>query len=277
MYNPIKIYKAIVDIYKNYGDEYVVKREIGKEGEHTGDGPNIIYDQLRFPAVVFALRNNTRTDLGKDVMWGRKHNDKEYVENVVIPKLMDFKYLEKLNSNTVGAGYYQIVKKFGIQELYDKRFKENKIKEKGIKHIVGTIRANISRHILLTHDIWHTVYGYKTDILGESMLQVVTARNMNYYPARVLAFLLVLKISYQTKDKAIWKVYKEAKKLAKQSKSELAFYSPIEFLESKVEDVRKKFNVQAIPEYNAFEKRHHNYITGRALHPQYKKEMVEKI
>ena len=277
MYNPIKLYKAVIDIYKNYGDEYVVKTQNGREGEHEGDGVNIIYDQLRFPASIFALRNNTRTDRGKDVMWGRKHNDKEYVESVVIPKLMNFKYLETLNSNTVGHGYYQIVKKFGIQDLYNRRFKENRIEKKGLRHIVGAIRANISRHILLTHDIWHTVSGYKTNILGEAMLQVVTAKHMNYYPARVLAFLLVLKILYQTKDKSIWKVYKEAKKIAQKSKSEFAFYSPIEFLESNVEDIRKKFNFPSIPKYNNFEKRHHNYLTGKSIHPRKKKVVVGKI
>mgnify|MGYP001396481361 CR=1 FL=1 len=146
------------------------------------------------------------------------NNDPEYIESVVIPKLMDFNYLKSLPKNTIGAGYYKIVKEYGIEDLYNQRFSQEEAnKFKGaFSSFAEEIRANCSRHILLTHDNWHILTGYNTDTLGEALLQTITAKCFNLYQAHLVGFFGMLKVVKETKSWLPFKAWLECLKLAKQ-------------------------------------------------------------
>ena len=66
------------------------------------------------------------------------------------------------------------------------------------------IRANCSRHILLTHDNWHILTGYNTDTLGEALLQTITAKCFNLYQAHLVGFFGMLKVVKETKNEIRW-------------------------------------------------------------------------
>ena len=77
----------------------------------------------------------------------------------------------------------------------------------------------------------------------------------------IIGFFILLAVLRKTKDKNVWKVYKECKQVLKNCKKEIGYRSPIEFLESDLEEVRQKFNIGEVPLYEAFEKKYHNYFS----------------
>ena len=252
MWNPIKITKALNDIVNFYTVDY----DHQSEEEKLGVPVTTLYRQMQFPFGLMMMNKATQTTLGQDVVWGRKHNDKEYVENKVLPILMDKEYLSSLPEGTVGREYYNIVANFGIETLYNKRFKDEEVKSR-----LDVVRTNLSRHTVVSHDILHTLFKYNTHALGEALIQEVTGELLNYKPSKIIGFFILLAVARTTKDKDIWKVYKECKEVLQKCKKEIGYRSPLEFLESDLEEVRKKFNIGEVPLYEAFEKKYHNYFS----------------
>ena len=281
MYNPIRISRAIKSIFTDYGIPERMQGHAAKfreqhlagDDKNTCDAGPIIYQEFsKGPAAFRTWIGNTKYELGQDCMWGRNKNEKKYVEEHVIPKLKDHDYLSKLPKGTVGELVYRVTKDFGIEDPYNRRFDYSRIRERGrsflpIGAVADIVRANFSRHILLSHDTTHAIYNYDTNIMGEACVQRITATQYNYFPPAIFGWLCALRTYQLTKDPAVWKVWKEAKRIAKEADPTLGFHSPIEFFETPVEEVRKRFNVGDNPEYQEFAKRHHNFLQGNTIHP----------
>ena len=168
MWNPIAIGKSINFLLTEFGEGNDLKPETKDENGVVRISYILsLYRELNIPFGPMMTLKNRRTKKGRDVCWGRKHNDPDYIESVVIPKLMNFDYLKSLPANTIGAGYYRIVKEYGIEDLYNQRFSQEEAnKFKGAySSFAEEIRANCSRHILLTHDNWHILTGYNLSLI----------------------------------------------------------------------------------------------------------------
>ena len=251
MWNPVKITKSLNDIMNIYN---VSEKQI--EEDKLGIPVTTLYREVQFPFGLMMMNKATQTTLGQDVVWGRKHNDIDYVENIVLPKLMNMKYLSSLPENTVGAEYYKIVRNLGLEVLYNQRFKDKEVKSR-----LDVVRTNLSRHVVLTHDILHTLFKYDTHALGEGLIQEVTGHLLDYKPSQMIGYVVMFSVARKTGDyRGVWKVYKECRKNLKKCVKELGLYSPLEFLEADLEEVRKKFNIGEVPVYEAFEKRYHNHL-----------------
>lgn len=257
MWNLYKIGKSLNDIVQIYNVS-----EEQMEEDKLGIPVTTLYREMQFPFGFMMMTKVTQTDSGRDVVWGRKHNDKEYVEKTVLPKLMDMDYLSSLPSNTVGAEYYKIVRNLGLEVLYNQRFKEEEVKPiKNFMGVQGIIRTNLSRHVVITHDILHTLFKYNTHALGEGLIQEVTGHLLDYKPSQIIGFVVMLSVAKKTGDwRGVWNVYKECKQNLKKCVKELGLHSPLDFLESDLEEVRKKFNIGEVPIYKAFEKQYHNHL-----------------
>lgn len=252
MWNLYKIGKSLNDIVQIYH-----KSEEQMEEDKLGIPVTTLYREMQFPFGLMMMNKATQTTLGQDVVWGRKHNDKDYVEKTVLPKLMDLEYLSSLPENTVGAEYYKIVRNLGLEVLYNQRFKDDEVKSR-----LDVVRTNLSRHVVISHDILHTLFKYNTHALGEGLVQLITGHLLDYKPSKIIGFVVMLSVAKRTGDyRGVWKVYKECQTNLNKCVKDIGYRNPLDFIESDLEEVRKKFNIGKVPIYEAFEKRYHNHLT----------------
>ena len=109
-----------------------------------------------------------------------------------------------------------------------------------MKSRLDVVRTNLSRHVVITHDILHTLFKYNTHALGEGLIQEVTGHLLDYKPSQIIGFVVMLSVAKKTGDyRGVWKVYKECKANLKKCKKELGIHSPLDFIESDLEEVRK--------------------------------------
>jgi len=250
LWNPIKITKSIHFILTEYGEGSDLEPvEKDSSGEVRINNVLSLYRELNFPFGFIMTLRNRRSKKGRDVLWGRNHNDKDFVDREVIPKLMDFANLKKLDKDTVGYRYYQLVKDFGIQDLYEQRFTEE---ESRATSFIDEIRTNASRHALLTHDNWHVLSGYHTDPLGEALVQTITAKCFNLKQAHLVGFFGMIKVMRTTKSFLPFRCWLECLKIAKKIDPAFVFYGPLEFLNKNVHALRKQFNFQKPKIYNEY-------------------------
>jgi len=252
MWNLRKIGRSINDIIGIYS-----LNDKQMEEDKLGIPVTTLYREMQFPFGIIMMNKQTKTTFGQDVVWGRKHNDREYVEKTVLPKLTDLDYLKSLPKNTVGATYHEFISHHGLSALYANRFKDEEVKSR-----LDVVRTNLSRHVVITHDILHTLFKYNTHALGEALIQEVTGELLHFKPSQIIGFFVMLAVAKRVGDyKSTWAVYKECKENLKKVNKELALYGPLEFLESDLEEVRKKFGISGTPLYDTFEKRYHNHLT----------------
>ena len=94
MLNPIKIAKTIKCILTDYGEKLDLRPdEKDNNGELRINYQLVLYRELAPLAIPF-IRNLRKSRKGRDILWGREANNIDYVENKVLPKLMDFEYLK---------------------------------------------------------------------------------------------------------------------------------------------------------------------------------------
>lgn len=265
MWNPIKIAKSIKQIMTEYGSNNIGHSD--RFGEHRLGSVPSLYREMTFPFGIFILLKTRKSKLAKDMINGRKQHKKNYVENDAMSILQNTQYLSALPKNTVGANYYNIVKNFSLDDLYDQRFKSSEIKKgKGITNLRDKYQSNISRHVLTTHDIWHTLFDYDTNPLGEGMIQLISGYMLGYAPQRFVGFLITLKLFFETKDVGIWKVYNECKKNIKKCNQEIGYFSATQFLEHNLDDVRKQYNIATPHLYLQFINKHKKTSMGSTIH-----------
>ncbi|REK62019.1 MAG: hypothetical protein DWQ49_03965 [Bacteroidetes bacterium] len=271
MWNLAKLGKSLYHLATTYGTNARSIDNPDLIGDERLDHVLVLYRELNFPFGLISVHKQRLTKGGRDVLWGRKFNEKDYVENEVLPKLMDFEYLSTLAPNTVGAHYYHLVKDFGIDCLYDQRFKEEENREdhKLYHSFSDDIRTNVSRHNLLSHDIWHVLYRYDTSVIGEGMIQTISAYQANFWPMHIVGFGVTLKESIRHRSLMPWKVWKEARKLGRETSAELYWRSPVWFLERDIEEVRNEFNIKPAEVFAEYVRTYPEDFHMDTIHPQY--------
>lgn len=247
MLNPIKIAKAIKATLTHYGESLDLRPdEKDKNGELRINYQLVLYRELGLLALPFIV-NLRKSRKGRDVLWGREANNVDYVENKVLPKLMNFEYLKSLPKNTIGYAYYEQVKDIGIEKLYNQRFKEEEMQDDLTVH---DVRNNVSRHFLLTHDFHHVLFGYDTKALGEAMIQVVLSRVFKNKIGSVIAFFGTIKACRDANSLKPFKAYFECKRNCKNVDDSFGFMSPLEYLEQDIDSFRKQFLIKNPEIYN---------------------------
>lgn len=292
MWNLKKIFKTTKHLMSTDVNGFGSSSNADFNGEHRLDHIVNMYREMNFPFGPMMATANRRTKAGRDILWGRGNFTPEHFENVVVPKLMDFEYLRTLAPNTVGAHYYNLVKGWGIEALYNQRFKHeemgtgrgwgalpSEIRQKGDATASVTdeinwgdeVRVNLSRHLLLSHDFWHVLFRYDTATMGEAMIQEVTAHLSKFKPPKLVSFFGTWKMARKLKSDLPWKVRKECIQLAKATDRRLFFQDQISLLERDIAEVRAEYNIGVPVVYK-------EYVTkfGKAgesrmdtFHPQY--------
>lgn len=184
---------------------------------------------------------------------------------------MDFDYLKNLAPNTVGAHYYNLVKNWGIEDLYNQRFKHE---EANPERFDQEVRVNLSRHLLLVHDFWHVLFRYDTATMGEAMIQEVTSYLSAFKPPKLVSFFGTWKVARKTKSNLPWKVRKECIELSKKVDKSLFHLGPLDLLEMDIQEVRQKYNIGVPVLYKQFVEDFGKEGESRmdTFHPQYKDE-----
>lgn len=218
-------------------------------GQHRLDHIVNMYREMNIPfGPMMALANN-KTRAGRDILWARGKFSIEHMDSVVVPTLMDFDYLKSLSPNTVGAHYYNLIKGWGIEDLYNQRFKH----EENIDDTLASdVRVNLSRHLLLSHDLWHVLFRYDTATMGEAMIQEVTAHLSQFKPPKLVSFFGTWKMARKLKSKLPWEVRKECIALSKATDRRLFLQDQLSLLERDIEEVRKEYNIGVPVAYKRF-------------------------
>jgi len=270
MWNLKKIFKTTHYLMTTYGEEGLGTAENADfNGQHRLDHIVNMYREMNIPFGPMMAALNRKTKQGRDIIWARGDFTPENFDNVVVPTLMDFDYLKQLAPNTVGAHYYNLVKNWGIEEIYNQRFKYEEIQDDNFAH---EMRVNLSRHLLLAHDFWHVLFRYDTATMGEAMIQEVTAHLSGFKPPKLVSFFGTWKMARKLKSNLPWKVRKECIQLSKQCSRELFFQPHLSLLERDIEEVRKEYNIGVPVVYKQFVEEFGAQGESRldTFHPQYK-------
>jgi ubiquinone biosynthesis protein Coq4 len=290
MWNLSKIYKTTKHLMSTdasgFGDQ---NSNADNNGEHRLDHIVNMYREMNFPFGAMMATSNRQTKAGRDILWGRGNFTPEHFDNVVVPKLMDFDYLRSLAPNTVGAHYYNLIKGWGIEGLYNQRFKHEEMGQgsgwgalpsdvRQDRNSEGPIeinwgdevRVNLSRHLLLSHDLWHVLFRYDTATMGEAMIQEITAHLSKFKPPKLVSFLGTWKMARKLKSNLPWKVRKECMRLAKATDRRLFYQDQLSLLERDIQEVRADYNIGVPVLYKLFVREFGKEESRMdTFHPQY--------
>lgn len=269
MWNLSKIFKTGHYLMTTYGEDGLGAAENADfNGQHRLDHIVNMYREMNVPFGAMMAAANRKTKAGRDILWARGKFAPEYFDETVVPTLMDFDYLKTLAPNTVGAHYYNLVKDWGIEELYNQRFKYSEIRDDKFQ---DEIRVNLSRHLLLSHDLWHVLFRYDTATMGEAMIQEITAHLSKFKPPRLVSFFGTWKMARKLKSNLPWKVRKECIRLSKLVDRDLFFQDQLSLLERDISEVRKTYNIGVPVLYKVFVKEFGAQGESRmdTFHPQY--------
>ena len=269
MWNLSKIFKTTHYLMTTYGEDGLGAAENADfNGQHRLDHIVNMYREMNVPFGAMMAAENRKTKAGRDVIWARGDFTEDNFDNVVVPTLMNFEYLKSLAPNTVGAHYYNLVKSWGIEEIYNQRFKYSEIRDDKFQ---DEIRVNLSRHLLLAHDFWHVLFRYDTATMGEAMIQEVTAHLSGFKPPKLVSFFGTWKMARKLKSNLPWKVRKECIQLSKQCSRELFFQPHLSLLERDIAEVRKEYKIGVPVVYKQFVKEFGKQGESRmdTFHPQY--------
>jgi ubiquinone biosynthesis protein Coq4 len=270
MWNLIKIGKSLHHLFTTYGEGGPAGYSEDLQGDARLDHVLVLYREMNVPFGALSAYKLRQTHGGRNVLWGKGFNDREHVESFVLPALMNFDWLKKLAPNTVGAHYYHLVKKWGIEDLYNQRFKPEEKRDGLYNSFSDEIRENVSRHGLISHDIWHVLFRYDTSPLGEGCIQTISKYQSHFWPMHIIGFGAAFKEARKMKSWSPIKVWLEAIKLGKQASTKLYEHSPTEFLERDIEEVRKEFNIGEAVEFAKWANKHPSHFRFDTIHPQYK-------
>ncbi|MDA9002761.1 Coq4 family protein [bacterium] len=268
MWNLSKIYKTTKYLMSTDASGFGDYDNADMNGQHRLDHIVNMYREMNMPfGPLMALANN-KTRAGRDILWARGKFSIEHMDDTVVPTLMDFDYLKTLAPNTVGAHYYHLIKGWGIEDLYNQRFKH----EENIDDTLASdVRVNLSRHLLLSHDLWHVLFRYDTATMGEAMIQEVTAHLSKFKPPRLVSFFGTWKMARKLNSSLPWKVRQECIRLSKAVDRDLFFQDQLSLLERDISEVRKTYNIGVPVLYKVFVKEFGKQGESRmdTFHPQY--------
>lgn len=264
MWNPIKIYKYSKNILARGRTNHY------DQSDDTTNDIVALYSEMLFPAIFLSGQVLRRTNEGRNILHGLEDKSEEHQLNVYIPKITDGEYLDSLAPNTVGAHYKHLINRWSFAELYSSRFtsmpKDTFIQKR---------RANLSRHIFLSHDFWHVLFRYDTSPLGEACIQAVTAQYLKHTGPWYMSYLMAFKERQITGSWKAFKVIREAHQLGKQAHRALYDSNFDTLLEMDIEQARARFNVGVPTAFYDYAKEFPRDFRYDCIHPEYNDTQVE--
>lgn len=279
MWNPVKITKALYHLLTTYGEIQTQKGYTEDlKGDPRLDHVLVLYRELNFPFGWVSMTKLRNSRAGRDMVWGRGYNEFNHVNDVVLPKLTDHEYLATLAPNTVGAHYYHLVKQWGLEDLYNQRFKPEEMRpDDSLYHSFSDdIRANHSRHVIISHDLWHAIFRYDTSPIGEGMIQSISAHQTYFWPMHIIGWGVTFKEILRTKSFAPWKVWMEGLRIAKAASKDLLLQSPLDLLEMDIEECREKFNIGEARVFAEYVKNRPDDFRMDTIHPEYRDKVFQE-
>ena len=278
MFNLKELYKATTTLVKYYGTpEEQLRQQADSNGLERLTAIQVCYRELRLLGGFKMLNRMRETSESRDILWGRKFNDLDYVENVTLKKLSDVKWLQSLPPNTLGAHLGHLFKNFSVEELYEKRYTEDEQRREMAAEIIGVtgnaydeMRVNMSRLFFLMHDINHILFRYDTSSMGESAIQGVTKQLINFWPQQYVGLCIATRMALHLKSLKPYGVYWEAEKLGKRAYKKGYFaVNPVDLLEMDVQEIREKYDIGVPVKYKAFCNEFHSEVKLDNIHPKY--------
>jgi ubiquinone biosynthesis protein Coq4 len=197
-----------------------------------------IYEEFRYPSVLKFAKKWEKNPFAEDVSKGKVRN---------LKLLSDKNYLKSLPKNTVGHAFYEFTK--NKEANYITTFIQNT--DTRNQEVVNT-----SKFIGLAHDLHHLLYEYDESLLGEALVQVTQIKFLFNQGSLLLGTMLLIKEALETKNyKKVWSLYKEARKISKDTDWELIFYYTGDFLERDLDSVRTQFNVVPANHFNNYKEK----------------------
>ena len=273
------------NLFKIAKYSYAIYKMDDADGDYDYRVKSIIelYGQVLFPSNVFLSKKLRKTENGNAILDGTGYYSKEWQESTYIPMLNDKKFLNKFKPNTVGAHYAFLIQHWSLEELYNRRFSEERedvtkmpsffvnLMRKILrrKSNPDAARANIARHIFLSHDFWHVLFRYDTSPLGEACIQAVTHQYLRLTGPWMLSYLVGLRESVRSKSLEPLKIIREAHRLGRAVPQEFFEMNCIDMLDADVEETRKKYNIGAPIKFLKFMKENPKKAHNDCIHPEY--------
>ena len=142
----------------------------------------------------------------------------------------------------------------------------------GLQFMAATdeMRANISRHGFLFHDLLHCLFRYDTSPMGEACIQAVTNKGIGHFAMKWVGFVVTCRIAWRNRSWTPFKVYREALRLGKRAADKgLMLHGHLDYLEMDIAEVREKFDVGVPVEYKKWAEEHPQDFRHDVLHPEY--------
>jgi len=278
MFNLKELWKATHTLTTYFGTpEEQARQQADSNGIERLSAIQVCYRELRLLGGFKMLNHMRQTSESRDILWGRKFNDPDYVKEVTLKKISDVKWLQSLPPNTLGGHLGHIFKNFTIDELYEKRYTEAEQQREAIADIVGVsgnayeeMRVNMSRLFFLTHDINHVLFRYDTSSMGESCIQGVTKNLVNFWPMQYVGLCIATRMAKRLKSLEPYSVYWESEQLGKRAAKKGFYYqNPVDLLERDIQEIRDEFDIGVPVKYKAFTEKYGHEVKLDNIHPKY--------
>jgi ubiquinone biosynthesis protein Coq4 len=284
MWNPYKILKhsyKIFDMKEDTGADYDINVK------HLVE----LYSEVLFPSNIFLVRKLRKTQNGRNILDGVGYYSKEWQEDTYVPMLSDKEFLNKLKPNTIGAHYAYLLSRWSLQELYERRFTNDredlakiptfitKLMRKILKDRLNPdeVRENIARHIFLSHDFWHVLFRYDTSPLGEACVQAITHQYLRLTGPWYLSYLVALRESVKDRSLKPFAIIREAHKLGKAAKQDLYELNYLDALDADIETTRKKYNIGAPVKFMKYMIVNPRKAHNDCIHPEYNDPILRLV
>lgn len=284
MFNIKELWKATHTLTTYFGTpEEQARQQVDSNGIERLSAIQVCYRELRLLGGFQMLNHMRKTSESRDILWGRRFNDPDYVKDVTLKKISDVEWLQSLPPNTLGAHIGHLFKNFTIDELYEKRYTEEEQQREALADIIGVsgnayeeMRVNMSRLFFLTHDIYHAIFRYDTSSMGESCVQGVTKQLVNFWPMQYVGLAIATRMAKRLRTLEPYRVYFESERIGKKAAEAGLFYqNPVDLLEMDIQEIRDKYNIEVPVKYKAFCEKYGDEVKLDQLHPKY--EDVEWI
>ena len=278
MFNLKELWKATNTLTTYFGTpEEAARQQVDSNGIERLSAIQVCYRELRLLGGFQMLNHMRKTSESRDILWGRRFNDPDYVTDVTLKKISDVKWLQSLPPNTLGAHLGHLFRNFTIDELYEKRYTEEEQQREALADVIGVsgnayeeMRVNMSRLFFLTHDIYHAIFRYDTSSMGESCIQGVTKHMVNFWPMQYVGLAIATRMVKRLKTLEPYRVYFEAERIGKKAAEAGLFYQdPAKLLEMDLGEIREKYNVEVPVRYKAFCEKYREEVKMDNLHPKY--------
>jgi hypothetical protein len=284
MWNPYKILKHSYKIFE-------MKEDAGADYDINVKHLVELYSEVLFPSNIFLVRKLRKTENGRAILDGVGSYSKKWQEEVYIPFLSNKELFDELQPNTVGAHYAHLMSRWTLQELYQRRFTNDRKDLTKIPPLVtrvmrrllkdrlnpDEVRANIARHIFLSHDFWHILFRYDTSPLGEACIQAVTHQYLRLTGPWYMSYLVALRESVRDRSLKPLAIIREAHRLGRAAKQDLYELDYLLVLGMDIEETRKQYNIGAPVKFIKYMIENPRKAHNDCIHPEYNDPVVQLV